>query len=59
MVDVLVKYDQKFAETEGDIFNSHLKLFSHFYGGQSEEESTPKTELDIPATDSNIEVITE
>ncbi|MCH4553991.1 glycosyltransferase family 117 protein [Aestuariibaculum lutulentum] len=38
LVDVLAKYDPKFAETEGDIFNNHLMLFKHFYGDQADED---------------------
>jgi hypothetical protein len=60
LVDVLVKYDLDFAETEGDIFNTNLKLFKHFYGGQSEEDQPiPETDLDIPATDSSMDLKTE
>jgi len=32
LIDVLVKHDKSFAETESYIFNNHLKYFSHFYG---------------------------
>ncbi|MGK0253295.1 MAG: hypothetical protein ACI9OE_000760 [Mariniflexile sp.] len=60
LVDVLVKYDLDFAETEGDIFNTNLKLFKHFYGGQSEEDQPiPETDLDIPVTDSSMDLKTE
>jgi tetratricopeptide (TPR) repeat protein len=60
LVDVLVEYDLDFAETEGDIFNTNLKLFKHFYGGQSEEDQPiPETDLDIPATDSSMDLKTE
>ena len=48
LIDVLVQYDPKFAETEGDIFNNHLKLFKHFYGGEDPDESSPREEIDIP-----------
>lgn len=60
LINVLVKYDPNFAEKEGDIFNNHLMLFKHFYGGQPEEQDTvPKTEIDIPTSDSSIDLITE
>ncbi|MFV0566464.1 MAG: DUF2723 domain-containing protein [Flavobacteriaceae bacterium] len=49
LVDVLVKYDPEFAETEGEIFNNNLLLFKHFYGGQADEdEYKPNTNLDLP-----------
>ena len=59
LVDVLIEYDVEFAEIEGDIFNNYLKLFKHFYGGETDEdEFIPKTDQDIPTTiDSAIEVI--
>ncbi|MDO5972466.1 DUF2723 domain-containing protein [Flavivirga aquimarina] len=56
LVDVLIKYDIEFAETEGDIFNSYLKLFRHFYGDEPEEELIPKVDNDIPATDSSSQI---
>lgn len=49
LVDVLIKYDVDFAETEGDIFNNHLKLFKYFYGEDStEDEYEQRTDKDIP-----------
>ncbi|MDO7173410.1 DUF2723 domain-containing protein [Mariniflexile sp. AS56] len=60
LINVLVKYDLEFAETEGDVFNNHLMMFKHFYGGQPETQGTaPKKEKDLPTTDSNIDLITE
>ncbi|MFD0989338.1 DUF2723 domain-containing protein [Mariniflexile jejuense] len=59
LLNVLVKYDPKFAETEGAIFNNHLMLFKHFYGDSSKDKQTPRTELDIPETDSTIDFTTE
>jgi hypothetical protein len=61
LVDVLVKYDPTFAEKEGDVFNNHLKLFKHFYGGdEKEDEFTPKTEKDIlPIDSTSIDIITD
>ncbi|WP_027137795.1 glycosyltransferase family 117 protein [Gaetbulibacter saemankumensis] len=46
LVDVLVKYDLEFAETEGDIFNNHLMMFKHFYGDDPEEEIEIQDDLD-------------
>ncbi|MDO5979393.1 DUF2723 domain-containing protein [Flavivirga spongiicola] len=56
LVDVLIEYDIEFAETEGDIFNNHLRSFKHFYGDQPEEELTPKVEKDIQSTDSIVPI---
>ncbi|GAA3601651.1 DUF2723 domain-containing protein [Flavivirga amylovorans] len=56
LIDVLVEYDIEFAEKEGDIFNTHLKSFRHFYGDQPEEELAPKVEKDIPSTDSIVPI---
>ncbi|WP_445738329.1 protein O-mannosyl-transferase family [Mariniflexile sp.] len=53
LVDVLVKYDINFAEKEGDVFNSYLKLFKHFYGDNGEEDKpSKKRDVDIPVQDS-------
>ncbi|MCB0448745.1 MAG: DUF2723 domain-containing protein [Confluentibacter sp.] len=57
LIDVLTKYDPKFAEIEGAIFNKNLMLFKHFYG--EEDENAPKTDIDIPAQDSSKNLITE
>jgi len=54
LVDVLIKYDPKFAEKESDIFNNNLKLFKHFYEDEPEEDI--KTDIDIPVEDSTIEI---
>ncbi|CAH8282963.1 uncharacterized protein DUF2723 [Mariniflexile fucanivorans] len=59
LINVLVKYDLDFAETEGDVFNNNLMLFKHFYGGNSkEQDSMPNTEIDLSTSDS-IDLITE
>ncbi len=47
LVDVLIEYDIKFAETEGDIFNNYLRAFKHFYGSSPDEDEI-RTEKDIP-----------
>ena len=57
LVDVLAKYDPKFAESEGEKFNKNLMLFKHFYGG--EEEKAPKTDIDLPTQDSSAGLIPE
>ena len=49
LVDVLIKYDIPFAETEGDIFNDHLKMFKYFYGDSDQDEYAPEENKDIPA----------
>ncbi|MFV9552362.1 DUF2723 domain-containing protein [Algibacter sp. PT7-4] len=54
LVDVLIRYDIKFAETEGDIFNNYLRAFKHFYG-EDEPEETIKTDIDIPV-DSGLQI---
>ncbi|WP_298493486.1 DUF2723 domain-containing protein [uncultured Algibacter sp.] len=46
LVDVLIKYDINFAETEGDIFNNYLRAFKHFYGEDDTDEI--RTDNDIP-----------
>ncbi|SFC88595.1 glycosyltransferase family 117 protein [Algibacter pectinivorans] len=54
LVDVLIRYDIEFAETEGDIFNNYLRSFNHFYGDE-EPEDTLRTDADIPV-DSEVPV---
>ncbi|OBQ57048.1 DUF2723 domain-containing protein [Tamlana sp. s12] len=39
LIDVLIQYDIKFAESEGDIFNNHLRSFKHFYGEDEPEDA--------------------
>ncbi|AUS04879.1 DUF2723 domain-containing protein [Pseudotamlana carrageenivorans] len=39
LIDVLIQYDIKFAESEGDIFNNHLRAFKHFYGEDEPEDA--------------------
>lgn len=57
LLDVLVKYDPEFAQTESDVFNNNLMLFKHFYGDPAEEkESAPNEELDIPVQDNTLDV---
>ena len=57
LIDVLVEYDRDFADTEGDVFNNHLKLFKHFYGDDDTEDeyTTPTEDKDIPI-DSGLEI---
>ncbi len=54
LLDVLVRHDETFAKTEGDIFNNHLELFKHFYGVDEPEESSeePIIDKDFPGSDS-------
>ncbi|WP_242134354.1 glycosyltransferase family 117 protein [Aestuariivivens marinum] len=52
LVDVLVKHDPEFAETEGDIFNNHLSLFKYFLGNDEPEVDEPQMDTDFPASDS-------
>ncbi|WP_372753658.1 protein O-mannosyl-transferase family [Mariniflexile sp.] len=59
LVNVLIKYDPKFAEAEGEIFNNHLMLFKHFYGGQSETNDTPEADINILESDSGVDFTTE
>ncbi|MFD0837152.1 protein O-mannosyl-transferase family [Mariniflexile aquimaris] len=54
LVDVITKYDLEFAKKEGDIFNTNLMLFKHFYG--EDAESKPNEELDIPVQDNTLDV---
>lgn len=54
LVDVLIKYDIDFAETEGDVFNNYLRSFKHFYG-DDEPEDTIRTDIDIPV-DSELQI---
>ncbi len=55
LIDVLNEYDADFHETENDVFNNFLKLFSHFYGGEDIPVNDPQTDKDIP-TDSSLEI---
>ena len=52
LVDVLVKHDPEFAETEGDIFNNHLSLFKYFLGNDEPKAEEPQMDTDFPASDS-------
>ena len=52
LVDVLITYDPEFAKSESEVFNSYLKLFSHFYENGPDTESNP--DKDIPS-DTSIE----
>ena len=59
LLDVLIEYDIDFAEKEGDIFNNYLKLFKHFYGGDTEEDAyNQPLDKDIPI-DSGIEILSD
>ncbi|MFY0712420.1 DUF2723 domain-containing protein [Seonamhaeicola sp. NFXS20] len=52
LIDVLIKYDVEFAETEGDIFNDYLRMFKLFYGDDEPEEQP--IDKDIPTTPDSI-----
>ena len=55
LLNVLIEYDIPFAETEGKIFNNHLKSFRHFYGDdepEEVEETTNPKEVDSLQIDS-------
>ena len=54
LIDVLIRYDRGFAETEGDIFNNYLRSFKHFYGDEDPED-TIRTDSDIPV-DNGLEI---
>jgi len=54
LIDVLIRYDRGFAETEGDVFNNYLRSFKHFYGDEDPED-TIRTDSDIP-TDNGLEI---
>ncbi|MCF7559283.1 DUF2723 domain-containing protein [Sabulilitoribacter multivorans] len=56
LIDVLVKYDIEFAQTEGDIFNNYLRAFKHFYG-DDEPDDEIRTDIDIPV-DSGLQIDT-
>jgi hypothetical protein len=59
LLDVLAKHDINFAETEGETFNNFLKLFEHFYGGDTEEDRyDAPVDIDIPI-DSGVETGTD
>ena len=59
LLDVLAKHDINFAETEGETFNNYLKLFEHFYGGDTEEDKyDAPVDIDIPI-DSGVETGTD
>jgi tetratricopeptide (TPR) repeat protein len=47
LVDVLITYDPEFSKSESEVFNSYLKLFSHFYEDAPDYESKPDS--DIPS----------
>ena len=54
LVDVLGTYDPDFAKTEGDTFNSYLRLFSHFYGGEDDTNEQP-IDKDITTDSTSLE----
>lgn len=61
LIDILIKYnDTDFAETEGDIFNNHLRAFRHFYGEDDSdtEEVYEDNEEKLPA-DSSLQTETD
>lgn len=52
LIDVLIRHDIEFANTEGDVFNDYLRLFKYFTG---EEEVTPTSNNDLAPTSDSIE----
>jgi len=53
LIDILAKYnDTDFAKTESNIFNNHLRAFSHFYGEEAPEETEKTHEEDLPTNSS-------
>jgi hypothetical protein len=57
LVDILLKYDPQFADKESDIFNNHLKLFTHFYEDSSVDDFD--TDIDLPVEDSSVDFLAE
>ncbi|MDO6761058.1 DUF2723 domain-containing protein [Tamlana sp. 2_MG-2023] len=45
LIDVLIAYDVKFAESEGEVFNNHLRAFNHFYGDEEPEPDAIETTI--------------
>ncbi|MFD2726570.1 protein O-mannosyl-transferase family [Hyunsoonleella rubra] len=54
LLDVLVKYDDEFAQKEGEVFNNYLRLFKYFYGDE-DEEVEPRADADLPADSGSVE----
>ncbi|TXE06387.1 DUF2723 domain-containing protein [Seonamhaeicola algicola] len=52
LIDVLIRHDIEFANTEGDVFNDYLRLFKYFTG---EEEVTPASNNDLAPKPDTIE----
>jgi tetratricopeptide (TPR) repeat protein len=57
LVDILLKYDPQFADKESDVFNNHLKLFTHFYEDSSVDDFD--TDIDLPVEDSSVDFLAE
>ncbi|WP_159021908.1 DUF2723 domain-containing protein [Formosa sp. L2A11] len=53
LVDVLLQHDDEFAKTEMQTFNSHLKLFEHFYGGSRQQQTEAPQQPTELGTQSN------
>ncbi|KAB1069682.1 DUF2723 domain-containing protein [Tamlana haliotis] len=56
LIDVLIEYDVEFAESEGEVFNNHLKKFKHFYG-EEEPEDIDNTPLPVETQEGALQVI--
>ncbi|WP_375239210.1 protein O-mannosyl-transferase family [Aurantibacter sp.] len=50
LIEVLIEYDEDFAQKESLIFNNYLGLFKHFYQGDEEPETEIRDERDIETT---------
>lgn len=57
LVDILLKYDPQFADKESDVFNNHLKLFTHFYEDTSGDN--PDRDIDLAVEDSSVDFLAE
>ncbi|MBU2950489.1 DUF2723 domain-containing protein [Tamlana agarivorans] len=53
LIDVLIEYDVKFAEGEGEVFNNHLRAFNHFYGDEEPEAAPIETTIPKESNDGN------
>ena len=50
LIEVLIEYDEDFAQKESLIFNNYLGLFKHFYQSDEEAETEIRDERDIETT---------
>jgi hypothetical protein len=50
LIEVLIEYDEDFAQKESLIFNNYLGLFKHFYQNDEAPESNARDERDIETT---------